>query len=116
MEDDWKERAKREAREAEEAFRREREALPGETTFIQFVEGLAAGALVALGEAENPVDGRKRSDPAQAKQIIDILGMLQEKTKGNLNDEEEAFLKGLLTELRLKFVRLWENVSKGGTK
>jgi hypothetical protein len=74
--------------------------------FYTFVLSLASSAFVHLGDAPNPETGEP--GPASlplAKQTIDILAMLSEKTKGNLTDEEARFLENLLTDLRFRFVQ-----------
>jgi len=76
-----------------------------EINFSTFVFSLNASALVNLGEIENPGTGKKEKNLPLAKQTIDILGMLEEKTRGNLNDEEANLLKSILYDLRLNYVR-----------
>jgi hypothetical protein len=61
-------------------------------------------ALMALGEVPNPATGQPQADLEQARYLIDILGMLQEKTHGNLTSEESTLLEDLLYELRMKYV------------
>jgi len=74
--------------------------------FYTFVLSLGSSAFVHLGDAPHPETGEPaKPDLAFAKQTIDILAMLREKTKGNLTDEEERFLDNLLTDLRLRFVQ-----------
>ncbi len=75
-----------------------------EITFATFVLSLSTQALAHLGEIRQPVDGTIREDLPAARQIIDILGMLQEKTKGNLDPGEEPLLDGVLYDLRMKYV------------
>jgi hypothetical protein len=58
-----------------------------------------------LGEIPDPQTNEKITDLALAKHSIDIIAMLQEKTKGNLSAEEQHFLESILTDLRLRFVR-----------
>jgi hypothetical protein len=73
--------------------------------FYTFVLSLASSAFVHLGDAPHPETGeRLKPDLLLAKQTIDILAMLEAKTKGNLTHEEEKFLENLLTDLRLRFV------------
>jgi hypothetical protein len=69
------------------------------------VLSLASSAFVHLGEAPHPDTGEPgKPELRLAQQSIDILAMLEVKTKGNLTAEEEAFLENLLTDLRLRFV------------
>jgi Domain of unknown function (DUF1844) len=74
--------------------------------FYTFVLSLGSSAFVHLGDAPNPETGDAAApDLLLAKQTIDILAMLAEKTKGNLTSEEERFLDNLLTDLRFRFVQ-----------
>ena len=75
-----------------------------EMDFGTFVLSLASSALMHLGQMENPETGKKERNLPLAKQTIDILGVLQEKTKGNLTQEEDRLLTELLYDLRLKYV------------
>jgi len=74
-------------------------------TFATFVISLNHSALVNLGKIEDPSTGTKTKSLEMAKQTIDIIAMLEEKTKGNLTDEEEGLLKGLLYDLRMIYVK-----------
>jgi len=74
-----------------------------EIDFGMFVMSLASSVLVHLGEIEHPEGGDARNLPL-AKQTIDILGMLQEKTRGNLTQPESQMLENLLYDLRMKYV------------
>ena len=71
--------------------------------FATFVLSLASSAMVNLGELDGP-DGAHDRDLQAVKQIIDILGVLEDKTRGNLDESEEQLLKSLLYDLRVKFV------------
>jgi hypothetical protein len=72
--------------------------------FNNFVLGLGTQALVLLGEIPNPETGLVSANLSAAKQTIDILGMLEEKTKGNLDENEATLLTEVLSSLRLAFV------------
>lgn len=73
--------------------------------FTTFVLSLGQTALVQLGLAAGP-DGQKQApEPAAARETIDILGMLREKTRGNLTAEETRFLDALLHDLRMQYVQ-----------
>jgi hypothetical protein len=76
-----------------------------EPTLIVHVFHLAAQVGMALGETENPVTGRKDTDLRAARFLIDTLAMLEEKTRGNRTPEEEEYVAGVLTNLRMAFVR-----------
>jgi hypothetical protein len=73
--------------------------------FSTFVASLNASALLHLGIIEDPSSGTKNKSLPMAKQTIDILSMLQEKTTGNLSDEEENLLKNILYDLRIMYVK-----------
>lgn len=70
-----------------------------------FVFSLSSSALVHLGEIPDPEAERVEVDLPMAKQIIDTLGMLQEKTRGNLDAQEDKLLKTVLYDLRLRYVQ-----------
>lgn len=72
--------------------------------FHTFVLSLGSSALLHLGELEHP-DGREaQPDLPLAKHTIDIIAMLQEKTRGNLSPPEEKLIESLLYDLRLRYV------------
>lgn len=73
--------------------------------FSMFIVSLNSSALVNLGIIDDPGTGMKTKNLAAAKQTIDILAMLQEKTKGNLTYEESEMLKHMLYDLRMIYVR-----------
>lgn len=73
-------------------------------TFSTFVFSLGSSVLMHLGEIPDPVTNQPVTNLPLAKQTIDILGMLEEKTMGNLDEEEGQLLTSLLYELRMKFV------------
>jgi len=83
--------------------RADHEPLP-EINFSAFVISLSTQALMHLGEMANPLSGKVEADVPVAKQMIDILGMLREKTKGNLNSGEERLMEDVLFDLRMKYV------------
>ena len=76
-----------------------------EINFSTFVMSLNASALVNLGLISDPASGEKSRNLPVGKQTIDILGMLEEKTKGNLNEDEAQMLKSILYELRMLYVK-----------
>ncbi len=73
-------------------------------TFETFVLSLGTATLVALGEVENPVSGKKEKNLVSAKQHIDILEMLMTKTSGNLTEQEKKLMEAILYETRMKYV------------
>ena len=74
--------------------------------FSSFILSLATSAFIHLGEEADPATGRKSVELPHAKQVIDLISLLQEKTSGNLTQEEENFLTQLLFTLRMKFVEI----------
>jgi len=76
-----------------------------EVTLATFIFSLSSSALVHLGEIPEPETNRTLVDLPIAKQIIDTLGMLQEKTKGNLDQDEEKLLKSVLYDLRMRYIQ-----------
>ena len=81
----------------------ESHALP-EIDFGMFVMSLASSVLVHLGEIEHPESRERQANLPLAKQTLDILGMLRDKTRGNLTQEEAQLLDNLLYDLRMKYV------------
>ena len=73
--------------------------------FGTFVLSMSSSALVHLGEVPEPESGQILENVLAAKQTIDILCMLQSKTKGNLTDQEARLLRDMLFELRMKYVQ-----------
>lgn len=76
-----------------------------EINFSTFIISLNASALVQLGVIEDPASGKKVKNLPLAKQTIDILNMLEEKTRGNLTKEEENIIKNVLYDLRISYVK-----------
>jgi hypothetical protein len=74
--------------------------------FSTFVLSLSHSALMHLGQAPNPETGQVERNLPLARQTIDLIGMLDEKTKGNLSGEEERLIGQILFDLRLRFVEL----------
>ena len=94
---------KESASESESASPSRSEPLP-EINFSTFVISLSTQALMHLGEIASPLSGKVETDIPVAKQMIDILGMLREKTRGNLNSGEERLMENILFDLRMKYV------------
>ena len=78
-----------------------------EINFATFVVSLNASALLHLGAIEDPNTGQATKDLAMAKQTIDILSLLEEKTEGNLTSEENNLIKSILYDLRIIYVKEW---------
>ncbi|CCK79355.1 DUF1844 domain-containing protein [Desulfobacula toluolica] len=72
--------------------------------FSSFIMSLYSSGLVQLGKVEDPSTGKKSVNFDLARQTIDMIAMLEEKTKGNLTEEENNLLKALLVEIRMAFV------------
>lgn len=83
-----------------------------EINFSSFVLSLSSSALFHFGEIPDPVTNKKQRNLSMAKQTIDILGILKEKTVGNLTKEEESLFDNLLHDLRVRYV---EETKKGNT-
>ena len=81
-----------------------------ELSFSTFVMGLSTQALMHLGEIPDPVAHDTKPDFESARQMIDILGILQKKTEGNLEPDEKALMETVLYDLRMRYV---ERTSKG---
>ncbi len=77
---------------------------PVEINFASFVFSIASSAFVHLGEEPDPLSGGKKVSLPMAKQTIDVLSILEEKTKGNLTQDEDHLLKNILYALRMKYV------------
>jgi uncharacterized protein DUF1844 len=75
-------------------------------SFVNFIMSIASNAASALGMMEHPVTRQREVDLELAKHWIDILGMLQQKTRGNLSLQEEKIVEGLLADLRMQYVSM----------
>lgn len=75
-----------------------------ELLFMQLVMMFQGMALQNLGKVMNPVTNQIERNLEQAKNMIDLLGMLDEKTKGNLNDNEQKLMEHVLFELRMNYI------------
>ncbi|MFC1889417.1 DUF1844 domain-containing protein [Thermodesulfobacteriota bacterium] len=81
------------------------ESLPmPEINFATFILSLSQSALIHLGEVPDPVTQETEEALPFAKQTIDIMGILKEKTEGNLEKEEENLLSSILYDLRMRYV------------
>jgi Domain of unknown function (DUF1844) len=77
---------------------------PQDLTFASFVVGLSTEALALMGEMPHPATGERMHDLVGAQQLIDIIAMLQDKTRGNLSHDEGALIDAILFDLRMKYV------------
>jgi len=108
--------AKKEEKAEPQSKREEPEAAPGEEPiteqgslpeidFSQFIFSLSTSALIQLGEVQDPFTQTRAKNLPLAKQTIDLIGMLKEKTKGNLTPEEGKIIENLLYDLRMRYVK-----------
>lgn len=74
--------------------------------FLNLVVSMSHSALLHLGDAPDPVSGAREQNLPLARQTIDLLAMLQDKTRGNLTGEEERVLTHALHDLRMRFVEV----------
>ncbi len=110
---EWKEQVQEEqerlkqkegrARPAGAAAGETRQNFP-EPSIPVFMAGLYTQTLIALGDIEDPVSGRKEPNLAEAEYLIDTVAMLAEKTGGNLEGEEETYVQNVLSDLRMRYV------------
>lgn len=116
VDESWKEQAEREKQTAgtsqaqpatapkTESPSQEAEPEAIEARFDLFVSGLAMETLIALGDMPHPTTRKQAANLPHAKYLIDLLGILEEKTKGNLSVEEERLLKDALYQLRMRYL------------
>lgn len=104
----WKENAQKEKGELKDS----KEFIHPEPDFSFFITTLSLQASISLGHIPNPATNKKEENLTQAKFVIDTLGMLKDKTKGNLTPEEERLLENMLYELRMSYL----SKNKGGIK
>jgi len=100
IDESWKEAANK-----DKAAEKEKGGFsPPEPDFNFFITTLSLQASIALGLMPNPATNKTEADLTQARFLIDTLGMLKEKTKGNLTQEENNLLENLLYELRIQYL------------
>jgi hypothetical protein len=107
IDEDWKEEAQREKEmlaKAMEDEKKPKQRVFEKATFGLLVSSVATQALVSLGEIDNPFTKKRETNIDEARFQIDMLEMLEEKTKGNLSPDEERMMKNLLFDLRMRFV------------
>ena len=109
IDDDWKAQAQAE----KEKLSKEEEPAPAPArgpipppSFTLLVISLASQARICLGDIDDPATKKKQLDLEVAKHHIDLLEMLDLKTKGNLDDQEKKLLDSVLYELRVRYVQL----------
>ncbi|HUS40949.1 MAG: DUF1844 domain-containing protein [Pirellulales bacterium] len=113
IDEDWKSQVQSEKEQAEQQRGEPTGSEPAGTggdqpmppaDFQTIVSLLATQVMVSLGALPNPMSGEADVHPIHAKHFIDLLGVLQEKTKGNLSPEEDQGLESLMHELRMGFL------------
>jgi len=87
-----------------EPARAGRDPLDDPASFLSLIMSLASNAAASLGMMPHPVTGETGVDLKTAKHWIDVLGMLEQKTRGNLDPQEEQVLESLLADLRMQYV------------
>lgn len=103
IDESWKESASQEREITRENVE---DAGEFEVTFLNYITSLMYQAMVFLGEIPNPVSNQAEVSLPQAKLLIDTLALLREKTKGNLEKQEEDMLNTAVYELQLKFIEV----------
>ena len=99
---------KKQAREEKEKLVRKtpgRPEAPAEASLALIISSFIAQALIALGDIESPVSGQRQRDLDAAKFSIDLLQVLEDKTRGNRTDEEDRMLQDGLYDLRMRYVQ-----------
>ncbi len=81
-----------------------KESLP-KIDFSSFILSLYSSGLVQLGQVEDPSSGKKSVNLDLAKHTINLIAMLEEKTSGNLTEDEKSLINTLLSEIRVAFVK-----------
>ncbi len=112
VDNEWKEQVETQKKERREQAG-EKPELP-EANFSFFITSLAMQASIALGVMANPVTQKAEQNLDHAKLIIDTMGMLKEKTQGNLSPEEDSLIDNYLYELRMQYLALTRG--SAGTK
>ena len=82
----------------------ETEGAPG-VDFSSFILSLSSTAFIHLGEIEDPATGARQVSLEEARQIIDIIDMLRQRTRGNLAPDEQRLVEGVLYELRMRYTQ-----------
>ncbi|MCA9393318.1 MAG: DUF1844 domain-containing protein [Candidatus Omnitrophica bacterium] len=77
-----------------------------DVNFVNYITSLGLQALIFLGETPSPISGRTEKNLDQARILIDTLVMLQAKTRGNLNEQEDSLLTASIYELQIKYTEV----------
>ena len=102
---EWKKKAREEKEQLAKEVKNRSQGEPPPASLALIVSSFMAQALIAVGEIQNPVDGKRARDLEAAKFSIDMLQVLDDKTKGNLTDDESKMLQDALYDLRMRYVR-----------
>ncbi len=123
VDDDWKSQAKAEKEKLKEAAPAQPAAgeagqgrMPEHVEFDHLLEVLVTQSLMYMGGFPDPQTGQAMVALDLAKFHIDLLGVVEEKTKGNLSEDEKTKLEGVLHELRLRFVEISQAVTKAAAE
>lgn len=101
---------------AKELNEEEISALDDPAGFVNFVMSIASNAASSMGMMEHPVTHNREIDLEIAKHWIDVLGMLETKTRNNLLAQEEKILEGLLADLRMQYVSMTGSASASASR
>ena len=99
VDENWKKQVEKEKAESQS-----KNSTYYEPTFEIFISSLSMQAMIAMGKLKNPVTDKIEKNIQQARYLIDTLGILKEKTKGNLTKGEETMLEDSLFNLRMSYV------------
>jgi hypothetical protein len=119
VDDDWKAEAQREKERVSEDVKAQDEAAEAaqqmpEASFLGLLNSLAMQCVMAMGGMEDPKTKQRMVDLGAAQFHIDMLGLLQEKTKGNLDEEEDKILTQALGDLRMSYVQICQAIKAQG--
>jgi len=113
VDEDWKQRAREERLKQSPPHEEAHPKTLPRPTFPAFLNGLVTDALINLGAVKNPMTGQQELNLDAARYLIDVLQMLRQKTKGNLDETESQFLDSALHELHLRFVEAASGAGPG---
>ena len=107
VDSDWKEEAQKEKEEADRMTREEAAAELPPPSIAEVIQMILVQASIGLGGYQDPHSGQRiPPNLPLAQHYIDLLALLQEKTKGNLEEQESQLIEGALHELRMAFVQM----------
>jgi len=115
VDSDWKQQAQAEKEKLSEQVEKEPAAGPHEippASFPALVNALMSNIIFALGGYEDPKTKRRYIDLPLAKHYIDLLGVLETKTKGNLSDDEKKLLDQAMYETRMQYVQIAQRATQ----